>query len=127
MPTFFARRFSLGTLLRVGIICALVGAIALYATFQARHIIEGPVVVLTEPPFESAAATVVLSGTARNITSLSLNDRPIYTDDEGHFNELVALPIGYTILTLRAEDRYGRVKIVEHAHVRTQGDIIPQS
>lgn len=51
---------------------------------------------------------VFLSGTAYNISHLWLNDRPIYTDAKGNFKEALVLENGYTISTLRAEDRYGR-------------------
>ncbi len=128
MPTLFSRHVSLRTILSgIGILC-LCGILALYVTFQARHILEGPIITLTsEERGEVTAPTVTLSGTALNIASLSLNGRPIYTDDTGAFTETLVLPLGYTIMTLTAKDRYGRVHWLERTYVRSEESLINHS
>ena len=40
---------------------------------------------------------------------ITLNGRQIFTDKNGNFKEALVLENGYTVATLRAEDRYGRV------------------
>ncbi len=35
--------------------------------------------------------------------------RKIYTDKDGYFKEALVLENGYTVATLQAEDRYGRI------------------
>lgn len=88
-------------------------AIALYTLFQARYLIMGPQIVLIEqPPFLNNERQIHFSGTAFNITHLWLNDRQIYTDADGNFTEALVLENGYTVATLRAEDRYGRITTV---------------
>ncbi len=80
-----------------------------FVVFQARFLITGPRIVLRElPDSPSNSREVVLVGDAYNISRLWLNDRPIYTDATGRFEEALVLENGYTIATLRAEDRYGR-------------------
>ena len=125
MPTLFARHVSLRTIiLSIGVL-ALCGTLMLYVAFQARHILEGPVITLaSDASFETSLSTVVLSGIARNITSLSLNGRTIYTDDTGAFTETLVLPVGYTIMTLTAKDRYGRVHSLEQTYVRNKKENI---
>lgn len=120
MPILFHRHFSLGTALYILLISAVVGAMSAYALFQARHIIDGPLVSLRdELAHLQQSPTVTLAGTAENITALTLNGRTIYTDDQGNFTETLVLPRGYTIVTLTAEDRYGRVHSVERTFVRS--------
>lgn len=128
MPTLFARHISLRTILfSISILC-LCGILALYVAFQARHILEGPVITLSsEATQETTEPTLLLSGTALNITSLSLNGRAIYTDDAGAFTETLVLPLGYTIMTLTAKDRYGRVHSLERTYVRNEKPFINRS
>lgn len=119
MPTIFRRHFSLGTLLYGGILLAAISLLALYALFQARHVILGPQITLQPDTYDGVSATVLLHGTAENIVSLTLNGRAIYTDDQGNFDEELVLPVGYTVITLTAEDRYGRVRYTDREYVRT--------
>lgn len=92
------------TTITIGIVVSLG-----YIVFQARYLIIGPRVVLSdEHPLLSNERQIFISGTAFNISHLWLNDRQIYTDVEGNFKEALVLENGYTIATLRAEDRYGR-------------------
>ena len=80
-----------------------------FVIFQARFLIIGPQIVITEEPTgPQNTRQISLAGTAYNISRLWLNDRPIYTDAHGNFKEALVLENGYTIATLRAEDRYGR-------------------
>lgn len=119
MPVLFHRHFCLGTLIYGAGVIALVGLFATYVFFQARHIIDGPMIVLTDdPPAVVHEPTVHLAGIAENIVSLSLNDRTIYTDDHGRFNERVVVPVGHTTLTFLATDRYGRTEVLERKYVR---------
>ncbi|MEM9336956.1 MAG: hypothetical protein AAGA35_03820 [Patescibacteria group bacterium] len=100
---------SLRSLLIYGGIAILCTIIALYALFQARFIIVGPVITLSsEPAVEQNTRIVLLSGNARSITNLTLNGRQIFTDEQGNFEEALILENGYTIATLEAVDRYGR-------------------
>lgn len=100
---------TLGTLIRglfiAIIICGFVG----YVIWQSRLLLGGPELFLTkEPPTEVDYPTITLEGQARNIVSIAINDRPIMTDERGYFNEDIVLPLGYTILSIEAKDRYGR-------------------
>ena len=103
----------------------LLGLIAFYVLFQARFLITGPQIILDyEPPTHQNERVINLEGQAFNITHLWLNDRPIYTDENGHFKEAIVLENGYTITTLRAKDRYGRETRVVRSFVYTPASII---
>lgn len=83
-----------------------------YALFQGRYVILGPRVVVNFPKEEALVdvGPLLISGTATNITHLSLNDRQIYTDKEGRFEEKLIAEVGINIIKLRALDRFGREK-----------------
>ncbi len=118
---YTVHRLTLGSVLKWCAIVALGAALAWYVAFQARFLIIGPSLVLTsDMPTVADTRTVIISGTARNITSLSLNDRPIFTDDDGDFREQLVLENGYTIMTLRARDRYGRDTTLQKEFVYAQ-------
>ena len=105
------RMLTLGGIVKVAVSVVVVGALLWYAAFQARGLIIGPTLALADTAVTHHTRTVTLTGTARNITALTLNDRPIFTDDHGTFREQLVLENGYTILTLRARDRYGREEV----------------
>jgi hypothetical protein len=99
--------------------------ILLYIIFQARYLIIGPNITLTEvPAFLQNERQIMLGGSAYNISRLWLNDRPIYTDAKGNFKEALVLENGYTIATLRAEDRYGRKTEVSQKFVYTPASFV---
>ena len=70
-----------------------------------------------EPEVLNNERQITLTGKAANISRLWLNDRPIYTDAQGNFKEAFILENGYTISTIRAEDRYGRETTIRRTFV----------
>lgn len=89
-----------------------------YILFQARFLVLGPqIALIDEPPAVSNDRTVQIVGTTANITNLTLNGRPIYTDTSGAFSESLVLENGYTIMELRAHDRFGRERTVQRTIV----------
>jgi len=92
-----------------GLVLAGILLILIYVSYQARFLIVGPQITLTnDSPILQNQRAVTLEGSATNISRVWLNDRPIFTDPNGNFSTDVVLQNGYTILTLEAEDRYGR-------------------
>lgn len=81
-----------------------------YGLFEARRILEGPQITISEPRDGSTVAkgAVILAGTARNISFLTINDKPALTDERGRFAQLLTPPSGYAIFTVAATDRFGR-------------------
>ncbi len=98
----------LSILLIVFIVLILSG----YALFQAKNLISGPILTITEPrDGETVGYNVVdIKGTARNIASITLNDGPIYVDSAGAFAEKLIVTSGYSIIKLSVADRFGRKK-----------------
>lgn len=108
------------TLVKIIILAIGLIFVFVYVLFQARYLIVGPQITMTEnQELKQNSRNVFLSGTAFNISHLWLNDRPIYTDAQGHFKEALILENGYTVATLRAEDRYGRETKITRPFVYT--------
>lgn len=84
--------------------------VLLYGLFEARRLLEGPRVIIDSPLNGSATSTEALRvmGRAENISFLTINDRPSFTDERGNFEELLSLPKGVTVITVSAIDRFGR-------------------
>ena len=82
----------------------------IYTGYETRDIIAGPRIIVTSPTSVEAPADgiVHVQGTAKNISYLSFNGRAIYTDITGAFDEQLLVPEGYTILELKAADRFNR-------------------
>lgn len=111
---------TLGGVLRWFSFLALFGALLWYAAFQARLLIAGPSLALdTSTTILHDTRVTTLRGIAHNVTEITLNNRPIFTDDDGNFHEQLVLERGYTIMTLRAKDRYGRETILAQPFVYT--------
>ena len=99
------------TLIAIFSIVLIAGALGGYVWFQARDLIGGPQVTLETPSDWTTVGHnfISLSGTARDISYLRLNGKQIYVDENHRFDESLLLPFGYTIMTIEAEDRFGRI------------------
>ncbi len=104
--------------LRTIFISALFGSVIIYSGIEARALIEGPNVIVTSIQDGAVVngGVIQISGEAAHVQSMTLAGRQIFTDTKGHFDEELVLPLGYTILSIRAEDRFGRVT-EEHIHL----------
>lgn len=108
------RHFTFRTLVKIGLMAGAFLLLGLYILWQARFLIAGPSITLSyEPPQVQNERVVTLEGDTRNITSLALNGRQIFTDPHGHFREELVLENGYTIINITATDRYGRTTTLE--------------
>ena len=117
--------YSFRTMVKYWLSALLALLIVSFIIFQARFLIMGPRITITDAPQgPQNERQIHLKGDAHNIARLWLNDRPIYTDAQGNFDEAVVLENGYTIATLRAEDRYGRSTTLSRELVYVPASII---
>lgn len=81
-----------------------------YSLFQARALIVGPRIWITniEDGYVAMGPLVIVEGQSENIAWLSLNDRQIFTDEEGFWSEKLIVSKGLNVMTMRARDRFGR-------------------
>ena len=92
--------------------------VLVYAYFEAQNLLFGPKITLAS---EGGAITVRnelidISGTVENVSSISLDGRPVVIRDTGEFTERILLAEGINTFTFIAADRFGR-KRSEVLHV----------
>jgi hypothetical protein len=90
----------------VGILILILG----YSAFEARKIVGGPELTITSPVVDGIMtdSLVKVTGIAKNIKEITLNDAPIYIDEQGNFSEKVVLIAGYNIIELEAKDKFNK-------------------
>lgn len=110
--------FNLRTVGIYTLFIAAAAVVCFYIAFQARFLIAGPsITLLQELPVAQAGEVVMIEGIAKNIVAITLNDRPIFINEDGRFVEPLILENGYSIMTLRARDRYGREEVLKRPFV----------
>jgi len=108
--TFMERTPKL--IIGISTIAVIAVGLIVYAYFQSREYLQGPLLTIDEPLNGSLSTTslIALKGTARNVAFLTLNGRQIFTDELGRFEESLLLSEGYSIMTLEAKDRFGHTE-----------------
>ena len=88
--------------------------IIIYAFFRSKDLIFGVKIKNVEidgSPIKSGATiadnTIEVTGVARNAIFLSLDGREISVDQQGDFDETIALLPGYNIMNIKAKDKFG--------------------
>ena len=84
--------------------------IVLYFIFNFRIFIAGPSIVVTSPQNGQVVdkELIEITGKAQNTNFISLNDRPIFVDNQGNFKEFLLLSAGYNIIVIKAQDKFER-------------------
>ena len=94
--------------LKIASLSALFVFIAIYAFFNAKDLIFG-VKIKNVNIVNSIDKTniIKITGNAKNAKNLTLNGREIFIDQNGNFNETLALLLGYNVISIKAEDKFG--------------------
>lgn len=81
-----------------------------YAGTRTFAFIRGPVLKVDYPQDYLVVRQPLISvqGTAARIATLHINGREIFTNEEGVFEDRLLVPPGYSIMTLTAQDQFGR-------------------
>jgi hypothetical protein len=89
---------------------ALLVLTAGYGLFEARALIQGPLLRVSNPTpgAQLTSALFTVTGNATNISRLSINGRQVTVDPTGRFSEKLATPEGYGVVLVEAENRFGR-------------------
>ena len=84
--------------------------VAGYSYYEMRNFLAGPKIEIISPKDGELKnqSLINIKGTAKNISKLFLNDRQIFTDEKGVFNEELLLSLGYNIIEIKAEDKFNR-------------------
>ncbi len=87
----------------------------MYGIFNSRNFILGPRIQIIEPGKDLITTDSLISirGFAKNNSFLKLNDRSIYTNKEGYFEEKLLLKEGYNIVQVKGRDRFKNETVEE--------------
>lgn len=96
-------------ILKIALLSLLFLFIAVYAFFNTRDLVFGVKIRNVELTRGEAEKhnVVAITGNAKNAKLLTINGREISIDQKGDFSETIALLLGYNIVTIRAEDKFG--------------------
>jgi hypothetical protein len=96
--------------IRTGICGTLFLIIIIFGYVNMHSIVNGVAITANIIPATTESKVVHVAGMVKNATYVSLNGREIFIDEEGKFDEAVALPDGYSVITLAAKDNNGESK-----------------
>jgi hypothetical protein len=89
---------------------SLVALTVAYGLFEARTLMQGPLLTVTDPVPGSTLTGALLNveGSAKNVSRVRVNGRTIALDISGTFSEKLATPEGYGMVVVEAENRFGK-------------------
>ena len=95
--------------IRTAIIALLALIVVGYTLYEVKELVSGPSITVYSPHNGETVSTssLEISGIAKNITDISLDDRSIFIDEKGNFKEELLLSPGYNAITIAAHDRFG--------------------
>lgn len=97
----------------ISIAVLLVLLVSVYTFFRAGSFIFGPEIVVFSPvEHQISSPMLTITGTVAHATYFSINDRRVWPDKDGFFEETLVLSTGYTIVKLYAHNRQRRERII---------------
>lgn len=112
----------------IGTSVLIIGFIAIvtYSYLQSEEYLNGPKIVISSPTNGDTMLKplIQIDGNAKNISQISLNDASIFVDSKGDFHQRTLLLPGYNILTVKAQDKFGKKveKSIELFYKQTQNN-----
>jgi len=95
--------------IRIAMIVLLLLLVVGYTSYETERLITGPSIAVSSPANGEtvSTSTIEVTGVAKNINAISLDDRNIFIDEKGNFKEELLLSEGYNVITLKANDKFG--------------------
>lgn len=99
----------------IGLIVLFIGT---YAVTRIFAFVSGPSLIVTTPKDYALVREPLLTiqGSAARVAKIHVNGREIFTNEQGIFEDRLLVPPGYSIITLSAEDQFGR-SITKTIHI----------
>jgi hypothetical protein len=91
----------------IGLFIMLFGVIGTFSYEKMSFLLNG-VEIKAEMNHDSNSSVVSIKGNAKNAILLTLNGREIFIEKDGTFTEPIALLPGFSVVTLNAEDKFGK-------------------
>jgi len=105
------KKINLQKLIRNVLFFGFLVFISLYITFNTRLVSKG--ISLSIDGIENGKiyteGSLEIDGNAKRAKHLLVNGREVYLDQEGNFKDLIILLPGYNVISVTAEDKFGKV------------------
>jgi hypothetical protein len=103
-------RYKTKKYVNLAIILLVLSILLGYTGYEIQKVFYGPTIKVDSPQNGALVSNSLLEikGMAQNINNISLNDKKIFIDEKGNFNEKILLSYGYNVLKLEANDKFGR-------------------
>lgn len=102
---------------RIGLIaCLVLMPLLLYFLFQYRTAFFNPKLIITAPKEDmvvTGLTTQVVGRTDSNNVTVTVNDIPVFVDSDGNFRKVITVFTGDATITIKAENRSGRISTME--------------
>lgn len=101
-------KFEKGFNIKLFVIIISAILLVCYGVFNARNLIIGPTIEIFTPLNNSETEENILTikGKTKNAASISLNEKPIFVDKQGLFEEKLLLSPGFNTIEIKAKDRF---------------------
>jgi hypothetical protein len=104
-------RHTIKKLLKYALITSIALIVIVYAAYKSKNLVAGPSITIATPEngqtFDRSVITV--EGKTKNVVEISVNNRPIFVDDQGVFKEKYLLSPGQNTVGLLVKDKFGRM------------------
>ncbi len=97
-------------LIKWSLITLLFLIIAIFAFFRSLNYLKGPYIEINYPKNGAiiSTKTIEISGVARRINKIYINDFSINIDEHGNWKETLIVFPGINKITLKVQDKFGR-------------------
>ena len=94
----------------IGGICFLLLSFGIYGFYKAKGFLAGPDIAIEYPKNGQLVLQSynAIKGRTVNISTLRVNNRQIFTDEEGNFEANLLLARGHNIIEVKASDKFNR-------------------
>jgi hypothetical protein len=98
-------------IVKIGSLFVFFSFIVVYAIFGSHDLIVGVKIknVNIKDGSTMKDSALQITGNAKNGIFVTLNGREISVDQQGNFNETIALLPGYNIINIKARDKFGYI------------------
>ncbi len=113
-PTHQRHRFQLSDIpgiIRFGTLAMVVIGLLSYLGFHVHNILKPPYLMVANPTdgYISKEGSIIITGLTDPETKIMVNDVRISNDEHGNFSETITLIPGINTLTIKAENKHGRI------------------
>lgn len=101
---------NIASFLKILFVVLVIILVIAYTYYKTKDFIRGPIIIVASPANGIAVNSplVEIVGKAERIAYISLDDRQIFTDEDGNFKEKLLLSPGYNIISIKASDKFDR-------------------